>query len=46
MKLLWGVWKKYRASELHFSLIALTKDRIEMYKGQGEELDGLILFLT
>ncbi|KAG0756748.1 hypothetical protein G6F24_010946 [Rhizopus arrhizus] len=38
--------KQYGASELHFSLMALTKDRIELYEEQIEELDGLILSLS
>lgn len=38
--------EQYGASELHFSLMALTKDRIELYEEQIEELDGLILSLS
>ncbi|KAI7895829.1 ubiquitin carboxyl-terminal hydrolase [Mucor mucedo] len=35
----------YGASELHFSLMALTKDRLELYEEEIEELDGLLLSL-
>ncbi|CAO3688888.1 unnamed protein product [Rhizopus stolonifer] len=38
--------EQYGASELHFSLMALRKDRIELYEEQIEELDGLILSLS
>ncbi|KAI9244685.1 ubiquitin carboxyl-terminal hydrolase [Phascolomyces articulosus] len=37
--------EKYGASELHFSLMALTKDRIELYQEQMEEVDGMLLSL-
>lgn len=36
----------YGASELHFSLMALTKDKLELYEEQIEELDGLLLSLS
>lgn len=36
----------YGAAELHFSLMALTKDKLEAYEEQIEELDGLILSLS
>lgn len=36
---------RYSAAELHFSLMALTRDRLEMCEEQIEELDGLILSL-
>ncbi|KAI9250876.1 hypothetical protein EDC94DRAFT_622724 [Helicostylum pulchrum] len=35
----------YGDSELHFSLMALTKDKVECYQEQIEELDGLLLSL-
>lgn len=35
----------YGASELHFSLMALTKDKLELYEEEIEELDGLLLSL-
>lgn len=35
----------YGASELHFSLMALTRDRLELYEEEIEELDGLLLSL-
>lgn len=37
--------ERYGSSELRFSLMALTKDRIELYQEQLEELDGLLLSL-
>ncbi|KAI8143233.1 ubiquitin carboxyl-terminal hydrolase [Fennellomyces sp. T-0311] len=37
--------ERYGASELHFSLMALTKDRIELYQEQMEEVDGMLLSL-
>ncbi|CAO3596249.1 unnamed protein product [Absidia cylindrospora] len=37
---------RYSAAELHFSLMALTRDRLEMYEEQIEELDGLLLSLA
>ncbi|CAO3629943.1 unnamed protein product [Cunninghamella echinulata] len=36
---------RYNDTELHFSLMALTRDRIELYEEQMEELDGLLLSL-
>jgi ubiquitin carboxyl-terminal hydrolase L5 len=36
----------YGAAELHFSLMALTKDKLESYEEQIEELDGLLLSLS
>ncbi|KAI9245059.1 ubiquitin carboxyl-terminal hydrolase [Sporodiniella umbellata] len=36
---------QYGASELHFSLMAIRKDRKEQYEEQMEELDALILSL-
>jgi ubiquitin carboxyl-terminal hydrolase L5 len=36
---------RYSAAELHFSLMALTRDRLEMCEEQIEELDGLLLSL-
>ncbi|ORY91068.1 ubiquitin carboxyl-terminal hydrolase [Syncephalastrum racemosum] len=36
---------QYGASELHFSLMALTRDRVELYEEQIEELDGMLLSL-
>ncbi|CAO3623206.1 unnamed protein product [Mucor hiemalis] len=36
----------YGASELHFSLMALTKDKLELYEEQIEEVDGLLLSLS
>ncbi|KAI8088831.1 ubiquitin carboxyl-terminal hydrolase [Halteromyces radiatus] len=36
---------RYSAAELHFSLMALTRDRIEIYEEQIEEVDGLLLSL-
>lgn len=36
---------RYNETELHFSLMALTRDRIELYEEQMEELDGLLLSL-
>ncbi|KAI9314037.1 ubiquitin carboxyl-terminal hydrolase [Dichotomocladium elegans] len=36
---------RYGVSELHFSLMALTRDRIELYEEQIEEVDGLLLSL-
>ncbi|KAI9488263.1 ubiquitin carboxyl-terminal hydrolase [Zychaea mexicana] len=40
-----GRMEKYGASELHFSLMALTGDRIDLYQEQIEEVDGLLLSL-
>ncbi|KAF7722244.1 ubiquitin carboxyl-terminal hydrolase [Apophysomyces ossiformis] len=37
--------ERYGAAELHFSLMALTADRIDMYEEQMEEIDGLLLSL-
>lgn len=36
---------QYGASELHFSLMALTRDRVELYEEQIEEVDGMLLSL-
>ncbi|KAI8393983.1 ubiquitin carboxyl-terminal hydrolase [Radiomyces spectabilis] len=36
---------RYGSAELHFSLMALTKDRLEMYEEQMEEFDALLLSL-
>lgn len=37
--------ERYGGSELHFSLMALTRDRIELLQEQIEETDGLLLSL-
>ncbi|KAG0169664.1 ubiquitin carboxyl-terminal hydrolase [Apophysomyces sp. BC1034] len=37
---------QYGAAELHFSLMALTGDRVELYEEQMEEIDGLLLSLS
>ena len=37
--------EQYGGSELHFSLMALTRDRIELLQEQIEEMDGLLLSL-
>jgi ubiquitin carboxyl-terminal hydrolase L5 len=37
--------EQYGASELHFSLMALTKDKLELLEEQIEEIDGLLLSL-
>ena len=36
----------YGAAELHFSLMAITKDKLELYEEQIEETDGLLLSLS
>ncbi|KAI7861674.1 ubiquitin carboxyl-terminal hydrolase [Spinellus fusiger] len=37
---------RYGDAELHFSLMALTRDRLETYEEQIEEVEGLLLSLT
>jgi ubiquitin carboxyl-terminal hydrolase L5 len=37
--------QKYNESEIHFSLMAVTKDRIETLQEQTEELNGLLMSL-
>lgn len=37
--------RQYGSAEINFSLMAVTRDRLEVYQEQIEELDGLLLSL-